>query len=311
VKADVNMLATALASSTNATVKADLTALQAGLATVVADITNGTNATQDLARLTNQLTTLNQDLGSTATSSVRHELRDLRQDFRNLSRDLRFGDLTRGIPPVLGGVEGIGFRAVTDIQRTLASVKADVRALAAALASNTSAAVKADLTALQADLASVSADIAAGTSAAQDLSKLTADVTTLTTDLGTGITSNVRRVLTSLRNDLRGMTNDLTTLANSVNQSVADLQSDLSQLSQQLGPNASATVTADLNALDAAMATLAADASAGKNLSADISAVFSDQLTLMGDLNGQAGTSVRVTLIDMAFDLTGLGVLTI
>jgi hypothetical protein len=80
IQSDIGKLSTALASNTNTTVMADVKDLNAKLATVVSEAATGSIKASDLKALIDAETKLSTDLGTSATRSQSHMLRDLHND---------------------------------------------------------------------------------------------------------------------------------------------------------------------------------------------------------------------------------------
>jgi len=182
IQADAQALAKALVSNTSMAVTSDLQALNTALSMVVADLSAGQSAANDLSKVLAAEAQLATDLGHDASRIIRHELSDLRKDVNHLTKDL--GQITKVV------------------NRNVADIQAGAQALAKALASNTSMAVADDLKALNTDLSAVASDLAAGGSAAGDLNKVIADVAKLTTDVGTNVSPVLQHQLSALRNAL-------------------------------------------------------------------------------------------------------------
>ena len=65
---------------------------------------------------------------------------------------------------------------------------------------------------------------------------------------------------------------------------------------------------ADLKTLDMALTTIANDLAAGKDITSDLTTARQDEFKLVGDLAGHIPAAARATLLDLAFDLTGLSI---
>jgi hypothetical protein len=303
IASDTAALVTALPGNTSATT------LQSAVTTLTKDLANSTSSanllTQDLLTVVSDLSALGTSTSTTATGRVLRMERDLSQDVVDLARDLTPPGRARGEITSAAAHANRLIGLARDVQSDLKDVQSDGQALVTALAGNTSTA----FTNVQNDLTAIAKDT--------DPSKLTSDLSTLSNDLNTlsgslttPVARNVRHLIRDLGSDVRDLRNDLNQVANQANRVANDLQSDLTQLTNQLG-SGGATLTMDLNA---ALATLAADVKAGNNVSTDVSTAFAKELALIANLDASQtsiSAGARASLFDIAFDLAAMNALNV
>jgi chromosome segregation ATPase len=228
----------------------------------------------------------------------------------------------------------LGGHQAMDLRADLKDVKADVKTLSTALASNT--AVAGDLTSLNTALSAVSADLTNGTSAVADLKTLAAAETTLAKDLGTNVTTSVRGDLRDLGNDVRDLSKDasqaahkmdpddnrhgdhnhdrddrgpsgsLVAQAQAVQSALNDVTADAKTLSTALASNTNTTIVSDLSALNSALSAVSTDLTNGTSAVNDLKTLAAAETTLTKDLGTTVSTSVQHDLRDLGSDLTNL-----
>jgi len=284
IRVDVQHLSTALARSTKTGVAADVKALRSDLAAVSAELTAGKSITQELTALVTDEANLINDLGGSATTTVKNDLRALENNLMGLAKATN----------------------TTNLKAALTNVQSAGQLLTTALAANKNSTVVADLQTLNTDLTRVAADLAAGTDASTDLATALADEATLAKDLGTRAARTIKTDLQTLRTDLNTLSTDLTQVANQKTLDVKLVQADEAILALELGSNASLTVSADLATLDAALVSIASDVSAGQDITVDLANASSAELTLVTDLGRHITPALRQTFSALSTDLTRL-----
>ncbi len=88
VQADASAVTSALASNTDATVQADVSAMNTDLSAVASDIASHKPAFIDLGNLSADVLKLTSDLGTGATQAVEQQLQDLSNDLLELAIEL-------------------------------------------------------------------------------------------------------------------------------------------------------------------------------------------------------------------------------
>jgi len=194
-----------------------------------------------------------------------------------------------------------------DIARDVNAVQADLQSVQGALASSTSTAVKTDLTTLQTALTKVVTDLSTGaSSAATDLGALASAQTQLATDLGTAISPTLNRQLRALRRDVTDLSGDVARVGQALGSELREVQMDAQALAAALGTGTSATVTADLTALNNDLAKVAADFTAGTPATADLNTLVAAENTLAKDLGNRLSSTVRRDLNELREDTRDL-----
>jgi len=333
IRSDVQAL-TRLAGST---ASGDLTTIRTDLRTLVGDVLAGKDTTTDLKTLATDEAKLLTDLGSTAgarvqrlLTNIQHDLQALIKDVNGLGtsnpgkghdrdedRDDRRGedrdddrrgedrDDDRGDE----GGQGLNLGQLGKVIGDLLSVRRDLQALTTALGSSISQTVAQDLSAVRTALGTVVGDLLSGTNPTSDLNALKSALNTLVSDIGTGASTQVQGLLTTLRNDVQRLVTDVTALTNPAQAALQRVQADLTRLEGQLGSSLSTAAQADVAALDAAITAIGTDIGAGNAITGDLIQALTSEFNLLQDLSGTLPGATQQSLLNLAMDLTRLGIL--
>jgi len=293
-RSDLQQVSHELRNQASAAITSDINAINAGLSAVISDLSAGTSATADLNNLATAEAKLAVDLnagnlGHHFNGFIRHELGELREDLADLRQDL--GQITQ------------------TVQSVVTHVRSDLQALTNALNGVTlSANASADVNALNTSLSAVFADLAAGRIATSDLNAAIAAEINLSVDLGGSITPAIRTALQNLQNDVQSLSQNLSMINRLVNQSLTNLQSDVQRLAMLEGASASATVTADIRALNNALTVVLNESAAGQINPADLAALTTALNTLTTDLGTNASSDVQHIVSDLSNQLMALNI---
>jgi len=288
VQSVVQGLTQSLSSSPIAAVTTDLGNLTNSLNSVVADISGGASFANDLSALFAAQAQLTTDLGSAITTSVQQQLNSLSSSLIDLRSDLN--QISQGLSS-----------SVQDIQSDLSAL------MNAVTSSSTSATISADLSALNTALNAVVAASASGQIPSADITSLMNALTTLTTDLGANVSSAVQHALNNFSQNLTDLQSDLTQVSQDVTNDVSDIQSDATAIVNRLGSmNVSATVSADITAMNAALAVVVSHSGGGSVSVSDVETALAAVRQLGSDLHSDLSGGLQHQIQDLRSDLMDL-----
>lgn len=293
VKADAHGLSYYLPAHLSTTVQSDLKSLNADLNVVSADVAAGKNAVADIGTAIAAEGKLAKDLWGDASDAVKDHLNDLRCDMKDLKRDaIRLQQDVNA-----------------DLREDQGEVTMDIGVVSKALAGNTKADIVEDVAELNSDLKTLTADMAAGKIVIGDLNAIAKQTQDLIKDLGPNVSSRLKRDLNTLAGDVKDVTGDYTAIQKDANGDVSKAKADVVKLTNELGKNASPAAAADLKALDAILAEVAADIKAGGGDAVrDLTAANTAASQLITDAGGSITLGAQETFYDLTFNLTDVSI---
>ncbi|HZZ81536.1 MAG TPA: hypothetical protein VFE62_23745, partial [Gemmataceae bacterium] len=275
IQNDLQSLSSALSSiSINASVGADLTALNTSVSALFTASLSGQVSTSTIDTVVGDLNTLSTDLGGAAKGVIQQTINTLNTDLTQLSNQIT--------------------QVTQTIQNHVSSLQSDVTTLANSIASlNAGATVTTDINNLNAAVSAVVS--ASGQVSTSQITAVVNDLNTLSHDLGSSITPAIRKEINNVQHDLTVIGNDVNHLTMQLVREVRMIQTQFDKLAVSVTAaiNHSATVSADISVLNAAVSVIASDFTSGTISVADVNAALRAETQLAAALGGSVTPQVR------------------